>query len=105
MAFGSVGMYFTGIIKHIDLFNLPFFLFITPMFLFSGTFFPVENLPQWAQVIAGVLPLTHLVNLSRSLCYGGIVDGKMFWQVGYILAFWMVFFALALRKMRQRLIR
>lgn len=105
MAFGSVGMYFTGIIKHIDLFNLPFFLFITPMFLFSGTFFPVENLPQWAQVIAGILPLTHLVNLSRSLCYGGIVDGKMFWQLGYILAFWMVFFALALHKMRQRLIR
>jgi lipooligosaccharide transport system permease protein len=104
MAFGAVGMYFTGIVPHIDLFNLPFFLFITPMFLFSGTFFPIENLPQWAQVIAMILPLTHLVNLSRSFCYGAM-DGNLLWQLLYLVLFWMVFFPLALYKMRQRLIK
>ncbi len=36
LAFGAVGMFFTGIVKNIELFNLPVFLFITPMFLFSG---------------------------------------------------------------------
>jgi len=49
IAFGSMGMLFTGIVPSIDLFNLPVFLFITPMFLFSGTFFPLESLPSWAQ--------------------------------------------------------
>lgn len=63
-------MYFTGIVKTIELFNLPVFLFVTPMFLFSGTFFPVENLPGWTQVLALILPLTHLVKICRALGCG-----------------------------------
>jgi lipooligosaccharide transport system permease protein len=104
LAFGAAGMYFTSIVPHIDLFNLPFFLFITPMFLFSGTFFPIENLPIWAQVIALTLPLTHLVNLTRSMCYGRF-DGAMLWQLSYIVIFGTVFFPVALYKMRKRLIK
>ncbi len=52
IAFGSIGMFFTGITPNIETFNLPIFLFITPMFLFSGTFFPLDNLPEWAQIIS-----------------------------------------------------
>ena len=65
LAFGAVGMFFTGITPSIDMFNLPIFLFITPMFLFSGTFFPVAGLPGWAQSAALVFPLYHLVELTR----------------------------------------
>jgi len=97
-------MYFTGIVPHIDLFNLPFFLFITPMFLFSGTFFPVENLPPWAQYMAMALPLTHLTLLARSLCYSRF-EGDMLWSLACLIAFGAIFFPLALRKMRQRLIK
>ena len=104
MAFGAIGMYFTGIVPHIDLFNLPFFLFITPMFLFSGTFFPVENLPPWAQYMAMALPLTHLTLLARSLCYSRF-EGDMLWSLACLIAFGAIFFPLALRKMRQRLIK
>jgi len=104
MAFGAIGMYFTGIVPHIDLFNLPFFLFITPMFLFSGTFFPVENLPLWAQHMAMALPLTHLTLLARSLCYSRF-EGDMLWSLACLIAFGAIFFPLALRKMRQRLIK
>jgi lipooligosaccharide transport system permease protein len=70
IAFGSVGMLFTSVVKTIELFNLPIFLLVTPMFLFSGTFFPLTNLPLWAQYFALVLPLTHLVNLVRALSFG-----------------------------------
>ncbi|MDP4978973.1 MAG: ABC transporter permease, partial [Desulfobacterales bacterium] len=63
LAFGAVGMFFTGIVPTIDMFNLPIFLFVTPMFLFSGTFFPVSNLPLWAQPVALVFPLYHLTEL------------------------------------------
>lgn len=65
LAFGAVGMFFTGIVPTIDMFNLPIFLFVTPMFLFSGTFFPVSNLPLWAQPVALVFPLYHLTELDR----------------------------------------
>ncbi len=45
LAFGAAGMVCTALVPNIELFNLPVFLFITPMFLFGGTFFPLENLP------------------------------------------------------------
>jgi len=104
LAFGCIGMFFTSIIRHIDLFNLPFFLFITPMFLFSGTFFPIGNLPLWAQKLAVFLPLTHLVTLTRDLCYGRFNAG-MLWSLLYFFIFTVVFYVLALFKMRRRLIK
>lgn len=104
MAFGSIGMYFTGIVPNIEIFNLPIFLFITPMFLFSGTFFPVENLPVWAQRLALLLPLTHLVKLTRSFCFG-MIDSGLLWNFLYILVFSLVFFPLAILKMHRRLIK
>ncbi len=103
MAFGSIAMFLTGITKSIDLFNLPIFLFITPMFLFSGTFFPIENLPEWAQAVAMLLPLTHLVALSRGLCLG-MVAPDLLWHVAYLALFSAVFYPLAILAMRRRLI-
>jgi lipooligosaccharide transport system permease protein len=43
---------------------------ITPLFLFSGTFFPIEQLPEQIRWIAWVLPLWHGVDLARSLALG-----------------------------------
>ncbi len=103
MAFGSVGMVFTGILASIDLFNLPIFLFITPMFLFGGTFFPLDNLPAWAQQLAMVFPLTHLVSVARDLALG-VVSRSMLWSLAYLTTFTAVFFPLALYAMRRRLI-
>jgi len=104
MAFGSIGMVFTGMVSNIEMFNLPVFLLITPMFLFSGTFFPLENLPTSAQDLALALPLTHLANLARSFSSGRI-HLSLLWEVGYLLLFSLIFFLLALRKMRKRLIK
>ena len=70
IAFGSIGMVFTGIVANIDMFNLPIFLLVTPMFLFSGTFFPLEALPSWAAKLALIFPLTHLVEAARAASFG-----------------------------------
>jgi len=64
--FAALGMVCTALVPNIEMFNLPIFLGITPMFLFSGTFFPLSNLPGWAQQVAQLLPLTHLVALVRA---------------------------------------
>ena len=104
LAFGAAGMVCTALVPNIELFNLPVFLFITPMFLFSGTFFPVENLPGWAQTTAAFLPLTHLVDLSRAFTNGRI-DAGLLPGIGYLAAFAAVTFPLALYKMRKRLIK
>ncbi len=104
LAFATIGMFFTGIVRTIDMFNLPVFLFITPMFLFSGTFFPLENLPRWAQQFATVLPLTHLTYLTRSFSLGR-VDASAFQHLAYLAIFGLVFFVLALLVMHRRLIK
>jgi lipooligosaccharide transport system permease protein len=102
-AFGSVGMWFTGMVPNIEVFNLPVFLFVTPMFLFSGTFFPLEALPPWAQAFAQVFPLTHLVSLTRAFALGRADWGLMV-PVAYLAAFAGVFYPLAVARMRRRLI-
>lgn len=104
LAFGAIGMFFTGIIPTIDMFNLPIFLFITPMFLFSGTFFPVANLPQWVRPVASALPLYHLTELARWFSLG-IKETDPIASMGYLTLFILFFTFLALRVMRKRLIR
>ncbi|MGA8280408.1 MAG: ABC transporter permease [Desulfobacterales bacterium] len=104
LAFGAVGMFFTGIVPTIDMFNLPIFLFVTPMFLFSGTFFPISNLPLWAQPVALVFPLYHLTELARCFSLGAHETPPVL-SILYLLLFFMIFAVLALRAMRRRLIK
>jgi len=104
VAFGSVGMAFTGLVPNIEVFNLPVFLFVTPMFLFSGTFFPLDALPPWARAVAQVFPLTHVVDLVRGAAFGSLHAGHVA-NLAYLLAFDAVVYPLAVSRMRRRLIR
>jgi len=104
VAFGSVGMWFTGLVPNIEVFNLPVFLFVTPMFLFSGTFFPLENLPGWARIVAQIFPLTHLVTLTRELAFGQVGPGAV-GSLVYLAVFSAVLYPVAVARMRRRLIR
>ncbi|MEJ5376917.1 MAG: ABC transporter permease [bacterium] len=104
IAFGSMGMLFTSFVPHIEMFNLPIFLLISPMFLFSGTFFPLEVLPQWVRPLAWALPLTHLVEASRSLALGRL-EMELFWHLLYLSLLSSILFPLAISRMRARLIK
>jgi lipooligosaccharide transport system permease protein len=104
LAFGAIGLFFTGIIPTIEMFNLPIFLFVTPMFLFSGTFFPVSNLPLWAKPLALAFPLYHLVELARLFCLGRHETLPLL-SIAYLVVFSFLFTTLALICMRRRLIK
>ncbi|MEI6306131.1 MAG: ABC transporter permease [Deltaproteobacteria bacterium] len=104
LAFACAAMVFTAIVPTIETFNLPLFLFITPMFLFSGTFFPLDNLPAWAQLVAKVFPLTHLTELCRALSLGRLSSSSLI-AVIYLAVWIAILFPLALTGMRRRLIR
>jgi lipooligosaccharide transport system permease protein len=103
IAFGAIGMFFTGIVPSIDMFNLPVFLFMTPLFLFSGTFFPVSSLPLWAQKASLALPLYHVVEITRLFSLGRMEAMPLF-STCYLVIFSFIFLALAMRAMRRRLI-
>lgn len=50
---------------------------IAPMFMFSGTFYPLESLPFYLQWIGWISPLWHATNIGRALSYGLPVTGLM----------------------------
>ena len=67
---------------------------ITPMAFLGGTFFPLENLPLWAQKILWLLPLTHASTAMRSQAFGEPTEGFHYIVLGVLtlLAFiWAVF--------------
>ena len=103
-AFACAGMVCTALVPAIETFNLPVFLFVTPMFLFSGTFFPLANLPAWAQAVAQALPLTHLVELCRSLALGN-PSATTLTALLYLTIWSALLFPCAIVGMRRRLIR
>jgi lipooligosaccharide transport system permease protein len=77
---------------------------ILPMFLFSGTFFPVSQLPAVLEWIAHLTPLWHGVALSRGLALGSLDGGPALLHVGYLLAWSVGGVVLAQRSFTKRLV-
>jgi lipooligosaccharide transport system permease protein len=67
MAFAAPLIAFTAAAKNENRLSSVFRFAIVPMFLFSGTFFPIEQLPGWLQPVAYLTPLWHGVELCRSV--------------------------------------
>jgi lipooligosaccharide transport system permease protein len=63
-AFASVGMGVTSYVKSFQQLDMVTFLLL-PMFLFSGTLFPLSIFPEWAQVLINALPLRQAIDLVR----------------------------------------
>jgi lipooligosaccharide transport system permease protein len=76
---------------------------IVPMFLFSGTFFPVSQLPQFLRGVAYATPLWHGVQLVRSFTTGHIPVLGDLGHAAYLLLFVVVGIAAALRIYRRKL--
>ena len=104
MMFSVIGLTFTAIIPLIDYFTYYWTLFITPMFLFSGIFFPVSGLPGWAQVLAWFMPLHHSVNLMRALTLTGDVGGAIL-AAAWIVGITALLFVFPLNLLRRRLVK
>ena len=74
MAFAAPIAAFSATQRNPNRFNVIFRFGITPLFLFSGTFFPITQLPAVLQGVAWLSPLWHGVDLTRGLVLGTFVD-------------------------------
>jgi lipooligosaccharide transport system permease protein len=88
-------------------FNVIFRFGITPLFLFSGTFFPIESLPAFLQPIAWISPLWHGVDLTRGLVLGTIAEnpGLMFAHLAILVAIVAVSTWATVQTIERRLVR
>jgi lipooligosaccharide transport system permease protein len=77
---------------------------LIPLFLFSGTFFPITQLPRWLQIIAEATPLYHGVALCRGLVLGRMGVAAAGAHLAYLVALAAVGFVLAIGTYRRRLV-
>ncbi len=103
LLFAAIGLAFTLRVPTIDMFSFYFTLFLTPLFLFSGVFFPLEErLTDGWLVIAEILPLLHPVRLARA-AFMGEFTWLAVWDLAYILGVSAALLIWARRSMRKRL--
>lgn len=100
--FSSIAIFYTSLVPSFYSFNYYFTLFMTPMFFFSGVFFPLTNFPKIVQNISVIIPLTPVVRLARALVWGEFhVD--LLLSLAIIIGLSILFFSISLVTMRRRL--
>jgi len=104
LAFAALGLIVCALAPSYDFFMYYFTLFVTPMLLVSGVFFPADRLPAPLAVIADCLPLTHAVQLARPLLLGQI-PSHIGMHLAVLLAVTLVAFFVATVLTRRRLVR
>jgi lipooligosaccharide transport system permease protein len=86
-----------------DSFNVLFRFGITPLFLFSGVFFPITRLPEGLQWVAWLTPLFHGVELVRGLTLHSLAAPAWILHVAYLLVLTAGGAAIAVRTFRRAL--
>lgn len=102
--FASIGMSFTSVIPSIDLYSYYFTVFLTPLFLFSGVFFPLEErLSPTLLTVASCTPLYQAVRLMRCLFSGDMAGAPV--SVLYLAGLGLALTAFALTRLRRRVVQ
>lgn len=104
MVFSIIGLTYTYLSKRIDYLAYYWTLFVTPAFLFSGTFFPLDRLPDWVRTLAWFTPLYHGVNMMRALARDGD-PGAALGAALWLVAASAILVWIPLRLLRRRLVR
>ena len=102
--FGSLAMIVTSFAPSFDFFNYYTELVVSPIFFFSGVFFPLDKMPEWIKFIANLFPLTHAVVIARATFDNQLNSGHWL-NLLAIVAPMAVAFYLALFFMKRRLIK
>lgn len=76
---------------------------LTPLFLLSGTFFPIDQLPTWAGAVANISPLYHGIELVRGVMLYELGAGAALWHMAFLLLLLLVSARVAIGTMTRRL--
>ncbi len=97
------GISVAGFAKSFENFSYVVSAVLTPLFLVAGTFFPIDQLPTWAQWLSNVNPLHHTVELVRHAAFGfeGLEDLA---RVGALIVFALATWRIAIHAMTRKLV-
>lgn len=105
VVFAAIGMIVTSLVHNYEAIIYPTSGFIIPMSLFSGTYFPIKELPLGLEYLSYIFPLSHSVNLVRGL----LLHQRLEWihavNLAVLLVLAIVLIRIAIRRITQRLIK
>ena len=104
LCFGALGLVMNALAPGYDFFTYFFTLVITPMLLFSGVYFPVDQMPAWLATVASALPLKHAIDIARPLMLGKI-PSQIVTHVIVLLAYSIAAYYVAVVLTRRRLLK
>ncbi|MGE5103100.1 MAG: ABC transporter permease [Betaproteobacteria bacterium] len=104
LCFGAFGLVMNSLAPGYDFFTYFFTLVLTPMLLFSGVYFPVEQMPAWLGAVANLLPLKHAIDIARPLMLGQSPQ-HLALHVAVLLAYAFAAYYVALVLTRRRLLK
>ena len=102
--FGAMGFLFSSVAPHTTFLTLVFTVVASPLYFFSGSFFPMSVLPDWVEPIAWAMPLTPAVHVARGFALGSL-DISHLWAAVYILILTAIMWPAAVFLLKRRLIK
>ena len=101
--FGAISLVVASFVQNINHFNFYFTGFLSPMFFFSGTVFPLDSLPRGLRPLAELMPLTHAIRLSRSLATARL-SPVLLADLAFLIVATLVAGTFAIRRLRRRIV-
>lgn len=102
--FASLGLAITSYVRSNEEFIFPMSVLIVPMSLFSGTYFPVDQLPFGVKYLTYLFPLSHSVSLVREFLLGGNIGWQTAIHLMVILVLTVVCLRIAIRRISKKLV-
>jgi lipooligosaccharide transport system permease protein len=103
LGWSCFGIMVAGFAKSFENFNYIVSAVLTPLFLVAGTFFPLDQLPEWVQVLAAFNPLHQTVELVRAAVLFGFEWNDLA-RVAMLVGFALIMWRIAIRAMEQKLV-
>jgi lipooligosaccharide transport system permease protein len=104
LMFASMALIVTAFAPSYDYYAYYFSLVVSPMFFFSGIFFPLSSLPAWVATAAWFMPLTHAVNIARGLATGNVSAGLL-GDAAWMAVFTLCTSWVAVKLIKRRLVK
>jgi len=103
LIFAQISLVCVALVPGVDSLNYFYTLFLSPMFLLSGIFFPLDNLPAFVGKVAWFTPLYHLTNVCRAIA--AVSPGNALEGAVWIIVVVILLAPFPFRLMKRRIIR
>ncbi len=103
-SFSAMALCVTSFVQKVEQFDIVMGLGVMPMFLFSGIFFPVTQVPATFAWLFHLVPLFHAVELLRAFTTGA-VNWMVTWHVCYLVVTGIAAFAVAMSRLERTLVK